>query len=203
VAGGRPRFDPRLAIPRSRDSTSAGWCQTDSAPFLSYVESDFSANWIDQLGRLHEESSRTHFLDRWTRTAIVNRIGPVRRSRTIADGSLDAIVSANLMEHVPDQRALRELARVLRPHASAVIVVPAGPSIYNYYDRVLGRERRYRQCGSSSKRAGRPVFSRRIGQSMATLADLEAASGEAIVVIDCDRSSWWPSSTASSCSRCE
>ena len=41
---------------------------------------------------------------------------------------MDAVVSANLLEHVPDdRRALREMARVLRPGAQAVIVVPAGP----------------------------------------------------------------------------
>ena len=62
----------------------------------------------------------------------------------VADASLDAIVSANLLEHVPDdRRALSEMARTLRPGARAVVVVPAGPSTYDYYDRFLGHERRY------------------------------------------------------------
>ena len=34
-------------------------------------------------------------------------------------------------------------ARILRPGARAVIVVPAGPGTYDYYDRFLGHERRY------------------------------------------------------------
>jgi SAM-dependent methyltransferase len=57
---------------------------------------------------------------------------------------VDGAVSANLLEHVPDdRRALAELHRVLRPGARGVLVVPAGPGTYDYYDRFLGHERRY------------------------------------------------------------
>jgi SAM-dependent methyltransferase len=62
----------------------------------------------------------------------------------VPDGSVDALVSANLLEHVPDDvAALREIFRVLRPGAPAVIVVPASPGLYDYYDRFLHHERRY------------------------------------------------------------
>lgn len=62
----------------------------------------------------------------------------------LEDASVDAAVSANLLEHVPDDRAaLGELRRVLRPGARGVFVVPAGPGTYDYYDRFLGHERRY------------------------------------------------------------
>jgi SAM-dependent methyltransferase len=57
---------------------------------------------------------------------------------------LDAAVSANLLEHVPDDgQALAEILRILRPGGRAVIVVPVGPGNYDYYDRFLGHERRY------------------------------------------------------------
>ena len=177
-----------------------GWRHAGgSEPYLSYVETDPSVNWSDGLEALHEESSRTHFLDRWTRSEIVGRVGPVavddaildvgcstgylledliaaypqadlvgvdlvgaglRKAHEhspsvrllradacalpVGDGRVTAIVSANLLEHVPDdRRALREFARVLRPGGRAVIVVPAGPRTYDYYDRFLGHERRY------------------------------------------------------------
>ena len=58
--------------------------------------------------------------------------------------TLDAALSANLLEDVPDDiGALAELHRVLRPGGRAALVVPAGPNAYDYYYRFLGHERRY------------------------------------------------------------
>jgi len=169
-------------------------------PYLSYVAAEQPAvNWSEDLEELHEESSRTHFIDVWTRRAMLARLGPLPPQPTVLDvgcstgylledlralepratlvgvdlvagglrkahanvpqarllqadacalplddASVDAAVSANLLEHVPDdERALAELARVLRPGARAVVVVPVGPGNYDYYDRFLGHERRY------------------------------------------------------------
>jgi len=62
----------------------------------------------------------------------------------LKDASVDAAVSANMFEHIPDdERALAEVFRILRPGARAVIVVPVGPGNFDYYDRFLGHERRY------------------------------------------------------------
>lgn len=179
----------------------AGWKLTDGgvAPFLSYVDDDAAVNWSDELEDLHEESSRDHFIDVWTRGAMLERLGPVPADGRIidlgcstgylledlavaypgrqllgvdlvapglakahelvpaawllradvcalplADSSMDAVVTANLLEHVPDDRgALREIFRVLKPGGRAVAVIPAGPGTYDYYDRFLGHERRY------------------------------------------------------------
>jgi ubiquinone/menaquinone biosynthesis C-methylase UbiE len=167
--------------------------------FVSYTGDNASVNWSEGLEAVHAEASRTHFLDRWTRQAIIDGIGSLAHGETVADlgcstgflledlhgahpdavligvdmiaaglrkahaavpmarllqadvcqlpledQSLDAVVSANLLEHVPDdRRALREIARVLKPSRPAAIVVPAGPGTYDYYDRFLGHERRY------------------------------------------------------------
>ena len=67
----------------------------------------------------------------------------------------------NLLEHVPDdERALVEMRRVLRPGARAVLVVPAGPRLYDYYDRFLGHERRYArgELAAKGRRAGLEVI---------------------------------------------
>lgn len=58
--------------------------------------------------------------------------------------SVDALVSANVLEHIADhRRAVAEVHRVLRPGGRAVFVVPAGVGLFDYYDEFLGHERRY------------------------------------------------------------
>jgi SAM-dependent methyltransferase len=183
-----------------------------SEPFASYVDVGHEVNWSEDLEELHEESSRTHFIDVWTRRAMLARLGVLPASPTVVDvgcstgylmedlrdgiptasligvdlvagglrkahenvpeatllladacalpledSSADAIVSANLLEHVPDDRkALSEMLRVLRPGARAVVVVPVGPGNYDYYDRFLGHERRYarRELAGKARAAG-------------------------------------------------
>jgi SAM-dependent methyltransferase len=179
----------------------AGWKRTDGGvdPYLSFVDDQHEVNWSPKLEELHEEASREHFMDVWTRRSMLARLGPLPAGAAIvdlgcstgylledlrreypeavltgvdlvaaglrkahrnvpearllqadvcalplADQSVDATVSANLLEHVPeDNLALQEILRVLRPGARAVIVVPVGPGNYDYYDRFLGHERRY------------------------------------------------------------
>jgi SAM-dependent methyltransferase len=184
-----------------------GWIIDDQpAPFLSYDDTG-TVNWSDELESLHEEASRTHFLDVWTRQAILAQVSDLQPSAVVVDlgcstgylledlaaahadatligvdlmapglrkahastprarllqvdvcnlplaeNSVDAVVSANLLEHVPDdRRALQEIRRVLRPQARAVIVVPAGPGTCDYYDRFLGHQRRYARHELSRK----------------------------------------------------
>ncbi len=189
-----------------------GWLADGGArhPYLSYVDSGQPVNWSEDLEALHEESSRTHFIDVWTRRAVLARIGSLPPAPTVldvgcstgflledlralapraalvgvdlvagglrkahalvpdarllqadacalplTDASVDAVVSANLLEHVPrDELALAEIRRVLRPGARAVIVVPVGPHNYDYYDRFLGHVRRYARGELARKARG-------------------------------------------------
>lgn len=196
----------------------AGWKRPDGGrdPYLSFVDDQHAVNWSPQLEELHEEASREHFMDVWTRRSMLARLGPlpagavivdlgcstgylledVRRTYPqalltgvdlvaaglvkahrnvpearllqadvcalpLADRSVEGAVSANLLEHVPDDLlALSELRRVLRPGARAVIVVPCGPGTYDYYDRFLGHERRYArgELASKARAAGLEVL---------------------------------------------
>lgn len=62
----------------------------------------------------------------------------------LCDATVDAVAATNLLEHVRDDEAvLSEIARVLRPGGRAALVVPAGPGLFDYYDALLGHERRY------------------------------------------------------------
>jgi len=60
--------------------------------------------------------------------------------------SFDAIVLLNVLEHIErDDLAVAHCFRMLKPGGIAVIEVPAGPELYDQYDRELMHFRRYRR----------------------------------------------------------
>ncbi len=179
-------------------------------PFLSFVPDGCTVNWSASLEEMHEESSHTHFIEVWTRRAMLARLGALPASPTVIDvgcstgylladlrarlpdatlvgvdlvasglrkahthvpdaqllhadacalpledACVDVAVSANLLEHLPDdERALAEMSRILRPGGRAVIVVPVSPGSYDCYDRLLGHERRYARGELAGKARG-------------------------------------------------
>ena len=54
-----------------------------SRPIVSHAPSGQAVNWSEDLEQLHEEVSRTHCIDVWTRRAIVARLGPVPQRPTV------------------------------------------------------------------------------------------------------------------------
>jgi len=66
----------------------------------------------------------------------------------LADDSVDVVVLLNVLEHIEDhEAAVRQVRRVLKPGGAAVIEVPAGPHLYDVYDKVLMHYRRYELSG--------------------------------------------------------
>ena len=62
--------------------------------------------------------------------------------------SVDGIVLLNVLEHIErDDAALAHVSRILKPGGVAVIEVPAGPGLYDVYDKLLFHHRRYRMKG--------------------------------------------------------
>jgi ubiquinone/menaquinone biosynthesis C-methylase UbiE len=62
----------------------------------------------------------------------------------LPDRFVDAVVLLNVLEHIEDENtALRHLFRIVRPGGIACIEVPAGPNLYDLYDRTLRHHRRY------------------------------------------------------------
>lgn len=58
--------------------------------------------------------------------------------------SFDAVVILNVLEHIEDDRhAMAEIARLLKPGGVVIIEVPAGPKLYDAYDKTLMHFRRY------------------------------------------------------------
>lgn len=63
----------------------------------------------------------------------------------LPDSSFEGIVLLNVLEHIEDDlKALKGVYRVLKPGGLAYIEVPAGPHLYDFYDKHLMHYRRYR-----------------------------------------------------------
>jgi ubiquinone/menaquinone biosynthesis C-methylase UbiE len=61
------------------------------------------------------------------------------------DQSFDALILLNVLEHIEDDLgAARQAYRILKPGGVAIIEVPAGPQLYDVYDKQLLHFRRYR-----------------------------------------------------------
>jgi ubiquinone/menaquinone biosynthesis C-methylase UbiE len=62
----------------------------------------------------------------------------------LPSASVDAVIMANVLEHIKDDRAaLAQAYRILRPGGLLILEVPAGPQLYDIYDELLMHHRRY------------------------------------------------------------
>jgi SAM-dependent methyltransferase len=60
------------------------------------------------------------------------------------EGSFDAIVCFNVLEHIADDvGTLRRFRELLAPAGAVLLLVPAHPALYGSLDRTFGHERRY------------------------------------------------------------
>lgn len=58
--------------------------------------------------------------------------------------SLDIVILLNVLEHIQeDAEALKQVMRILKPGGIVISEVPAGPHLYDVYDKVLLHWRRY------------------------------------------------------------
>jgi len=67
-------------------------------------------------------------------------------------GGLDAVVSSNVLEHLPDDvGCLRQLRRALRPGGALAVYVPARQELFGSLDESVGHLRRYTRSGLKSR----------------------------------------------------
>ena len=66
----------------------------------------------------------------------------------LPDNFADIIILLNVLEHInDDEAAVAQLFRIVRPGGAVIIELPASPSLFDVYDRVLMHHRRYTMCG--------------------------------------------------------
>jgi SAM-dependent methyltransferase len=66
----------------------------------------------------------------------------------LPDDFADVIILLNVLEHInDDEAATAQLFRIVRPGGAVIIELPAGPSLFDVYDRVLMHHRRYTMGG--------------------------------------------------------
>jgi SAM-dependent methyltransferase len=76
----------------------------------------------------------------------------------LPDHAVDAVVALNVLEHIEDHdRAISQVFRILKPGGAFVVEVPAGPELFDDYDRELLHFRRYRM-GDLVRRMKRAGF---------------------------------------------
>jgi len=62
----------------------------------------------------------------------------------LPDASVDVVVTLNVLEHIErDDLALHHIYRILKPGGLMIAEVPAGPGLYDSYDKLLMHYRRY------------------------------------------------------------
>lgn len=96
-------------------------------------------------------------LDRARRTGLYRElIRSEAENIPLPDSSLDLILAADVLEHVDDERALREIHRTLRPGGSLLVTVPAYQWLWNWNDDYSHHLRRYakRELTERLARAG-------------------------------------------------
>ena len=118
-------------------------CGAGTGAFAEAMASDCRVMVLDD----HQESIE-RLRRRFSEEQVIGLSGD---SIPLAAGSVDMVTALDVLEHVPDDRAVvGEFARVLRPGGVAVVTVPAFMLLWSEWDEVLHHFRRYRASGLSA-----------------------------------------------------
>jgi SAM-dependent methyltransferase len=121
-----------------RDRRTGGWAADIGAAAGGNTRVLESLGWRS-LALEHSETGAT--LAR-ARGLLVSRADAQRLP--LQDDSMGVVTALDVLEHLEDdERAVRELRRVLRPDGVLVVAVPADPALWSAHDDAVGHLRRY------------------------------------------------------------
>lgn len=80
------------------------------------------------------------------RTECVHVVRSEISPLALRDGSFDAALALDVMEHVDDRAALSEVHRVLKPCGILILTVPAFPWLWSFRDEAAHHRRRYHKA---------------------------------------------------------
>jgi SAM-dependent methyltransferase len=99
-------------------------------PETALVGSDYSAGPLEKVAERHPD-------------VPLVQLDLVRSQ--LPSATFDGIVALNVLEHIEDDvAAFSQVRRMLKPGGTFVCEVPAGPGLYDPFDRLVGHFRRYR-----------------------------------------------------------
>jgi SAM-dependent methyltransferase len=86
------------------------------------------------------------------RRALARRVGTIVNARLgtlpFEQGSFDIALALDVIEHIEDDdRALRDLRRVVSPGGALLVTVPAYPRLWSHHDELNHHFRRYTRIG--------------------------------------------------------
>ena len=124
------------------------WVLSRARPYLSGRVLDFGAGIGTFSQELVSVSPQVVALepDAELRAQLVERVPGVQVVDDAArlEGPFDAIISFNVIEHVPDdEEVLGRLRTLLAPGGTLLVLAPAHPGLYGTLDRAFGHHRRY------------------------------------------------------------
>jgi len=99
--------------------------------------------WLARFGAVTGLELSEDSLEYARRRAIGSVVAGSVEDIPLADESFDLVTSFDVIEHVDDLRALRELHRLLRPGGRLLVSVPAYPFLWSEHDARNHHRRRY------------------------------------------------------------